>query len=113
MRTVAGEIAFPPNVPDRVAKSVLIEIRDVSYADAPSTVVASSRIENVHVSPGGRLPFELQAPELSRPGTLAIRVHVDWEGDGRLSPGDLLTTESISVPAEGNAGSLKVPVKSI
>jgi hypothetical protein len=37
-------------------------------------------------------------------------VHVDWDGDGSVSAGDLLTTQVIAAPAEGQSGPVKVPV---
>ena len=113
MRSIHGEIVLPANAPDRVAKIVLIEVRDVSVADAPSTVVASTRLEGVHSRPNGRIPFTLRAPGETKARMLALRVHVDWDGDGKVASGDLLTTESIPVALAGNFGPIRATVRLI
>ena len=113
MRTIHGEILLPSDAPHREARSILVELRDVSVADAPSTVVASTRLTGVACKPGGRVPFTLEAPESAKGRMLALRVHVDWDGDGSVSRGDLLTTESIRVPGAGDVGMARAPVRLI
>jgi putative lipoprotein len=113
MRSVKGEIVLPADAPEREAKTVLIEVRDVSVADAPSQVVATTRLANIECRPNERIPFELPTPEAPASRMLAVRVHVDWDGDGSVSSGDLLTTESIPVPVAGFVGALRVPVRLI
>ena len=41
----------------------VVEVRDVSYADARAPVIASVTLPNAVVRPNGRIPFELTAPE--------------------------------------------------
>jgi len=113
MRSVHGEIVLPADAPVREAKSILIEVRDVSVADAPSTVVASTRLAGVHCRPNERIPFTLQAPEVAKGRMLALRVHVDWDGDGRVSSGDILTTESIPVALAGDSGPIRAAARLI
>ena len=113
MRTIQGEILLPSDSPHREARSILIELRDVSVADAPSTVIASTRLTGVACKPGERVPFTLEAPETVKGRMLALRVHVDWDGDGPVSRGDLLTTESIPVPGTGDVALARAPVRLI
>ncbi len=106
MRTIKGQIVFPPNAPERKARLITIELHDISVADAPSTMVAETRLRNVQVRPDEDLPFTVKAPEESQGA--AFRVHVDWDGDGSVSAGDLLTTQVIYVPGAGQT--VQVPV---
>ena len=108
MRTITGEIVFPSNAPKRLARLVTIELHDISLADAPSKMLAQTRLEDVRVRPDEHLPFTMKVPDLSE-GT-AFRVHVDWDGDGSVSTGDLLTTQVIYAPGKGEAGPVQVPV---
>lgn len=112
MRKVSGEIVLPDGAAGQ-ATAVTIEVRDVSVADAASSVVASKTLRNVKLSPGKRIKFSLQAPEV--PGRrLALRVQIDaarpaTRDIGGASSG-YLTTQSIEVSAEGDATSLVAPV---
>jgi len=78
-----------------------LAINDVSLADAPSTPVAETTI----VVPSGKdlsRAFEIAA-DLDPKRQFAVTAHVDQSGDGALAPGDLITTQRVSVPAEGSA----------
>jgi hypothetical protein len=108
MRTIKGQIVIPPNAPKLKARRVTIELHDMSVADAPSKMLTQTHLKDVQVQPNGSLPFTIKAPEASR--GVAFRVHVDWDGDGSVSAGDLLTTQVIAAPAEGQSGPVKVPV---
>ena len=83
--------------------------------DAPA--VAGPRLDllEVSVEGGGRIPFEIDDGDPARPGDINIRVHIDRDGSGRIAPGDLLTTEAVSLTrlgaTSGTAG--RVPVTAI
>ncbi len=109
MRPVRGEVVLPADAPRVGAKAVHVEVRDVAVADAPSTVVASTTLRDRKIGPGGRLKFSLQAPDAGPHQRLELRVHVDVAGGGHVAAGDLLTTQSIAVPASG-ACELTAPV---
>ena len=115
MRTIAGEIVLPEDAPAAASGTVLIELRDVSVADAPSSVVASTKKQKVKLEPGRRIPFTLKAPEA--PGRrLALRVQIDEGGASRsraVSSSAYLTTQSITVGDRGDQKSLVVPVQKI
>lgn len=106
MRTITGQIVFPSNAPKKKARLITIELHDIRIADAPSKMLAQSRLKDVQVVPGEHLPFKIKAPDESKGA--AFRVHVDWDGDGKVSAGDLLTTQVIRVPDGGE--SVQVPV---
>jgi putative lipoprotein len=92
---------------------VIIEVRDVSVADAPSTMIAARRLRRVALRPGRRIPFALEVPEVAASQSLSVRVHVDVDGDGRMGPGDLLSTRAYPVAATGPLGMLQIAVVKI
>lgn len=112
MRTIAGVIVLPAGNIEATTGTVLIELRDVSLADAPSTVIASTTKSKVALRAGGRIRFSLKAPDA--PGRrLALRVQIDRVA-GRRSPGpSYLTTQSIEVQAEGSVTAITVPVQEV
>ena len=110
MRTVSGEIVLPANTPAVTAKLVLIEIRDVTLADAPSVVIAEQRLQNISLKPGGHIAFKLSVAEVALNRMLSVRAHVSLDGSGRTQSGDLLTTASFPVPNAGTPAPLEVRV---
>jgi putative lipoprotein len=101
MRILQGDLVLPREIPSRTADHVLVEIRDVSLADAPSTVVALQELQQVPIVSGGRIPYQLSVPEMSTARSLALRAHVSIKGGAHVAPGDLLTTALYPVPSTG------------
>jgi putative lipoprotein len=98
-RLVRGEIVLPAGeLPDQAAE-VVVQVEDVSRADAPSRVVGEQRLRRVELLPGGRLAFEIEVPadELDERMSYSVRAHVDVSGSGEVEPGDLVTTQSYPV----------------
>ncbi|UTT49893.1 MULTISPECIES: hypothetical protein [Rhodococcus] len=102
-------MTIPTDAPTTTAR-VVVEVRDVSYADGTASVLASVAMEDIPVRPGGRISFVLDVPEVSAATALSLRCHVDLVGEGVVAVGDLLSTRSIPVPVTGDAGPLTVPV---
>ncbi|MFJ5552352.1 YbaY family lipoprotein [Streptomyces sp. NPDC093225] len=107
--TVHGFVALPTDTPSQVAARLLVEVRDVSVADAPSTVVGAQVQTDVALSPGGRLPFGVQVPDLDPTASYGLRVHVDLAGTGTVEPGDMINTRSVPV-VPGSGQELLAPV---
>lgn len=110
-RTVRGVVALPADAPAASAGLVLVEARDVSLQDAPSVVVAETRLSDLQIEPGGRVPFELDVPEAPAGHTLAIRAHVSMDGTPAVSHGDGLSVTHIPVPPAGDVDDIEVPVR--
>lgn len=110
MRTITGKIILPPNVQATKADEVTVEVRDVSEADALSTVIAERRLKDVALRPNGEIKFKLSVPDVGSNRSLAMRVHVSTDGSSRVKSGDMLTTAHIPVPSAGDAEQLEVPV---
>jgi putative lipoprotein len=113
MRTVKGEIVLPPDAPSVKAGGIIVEVRDVSLADAPSTVVAERRLDNISLKPKGRIKFQLPVPEVSADRTLSMRVHVSLDGSGVTKSGDLLSTAYHTIPGTGKPAPLEIPISVI
>lgn len=107
--TITGFVSLPPDTPTGTAASLLVEVRDVSRADAPSTVVGAQAQTDVQLSPGGRVPFSVTVPELDSSASYGLRVHIDRSGSGTLESGDLISTRAIPVRTE-SADGLEAPV---
>jgi uncharacterized lipoprotein YbaY len=101
LRPIDGTVQLPPDCPARRAAHVVVEVRDVSIADADSVLLARQQIDDAELGPGGSLPFALDVPEVDPRCRLALRVHVDVDGTGVVSEGDLLTTVHVAVPPMG------------
>lgn len=110
MRSITGDILLPLNSPTGTASVVLVEVRDVSAADAPSVVVAQQRLIGIALYPGGHIPFQLQATEVAPNRSLSLRVHISLDGSAQAKPGDLLSTSRYTVPNRGAQASMEVPV---
>jgi uncharacterized lipoprotein YbaY len=109
-RRIQGEVIFPPNAASAVARRMTIELRDVSYQDQPSVVIASKIMNEVSVAPGERVAFQMRAPPITPGRSLAMRVQVDMHANQRHAAGDYLSTEIVPVPAGGDVQALLIPV---
>jgi uncharacterized lipoprotein YbaY len=89
---------------------VRVAIEEVSLADAPARPVATADFPVP--SPEGTLgPFELDADLAPSGAEYALRVHVDQNGDGRVAPGDLVSTIHQAISTSTNdVAELEVPV---
>lgn len=86
--------------PDREV-TVLLQLQEVSRADAAADVVATDRhTANLPATGAGSLPFELSYDEsvLDPRGTYLIRCHIDTTGSGSVDRGDYLTTAFQPLP---------------
>jgi putative lipoprotein len=111
MRTVRGTVRLPADAPAAVAGLLLVEVRDVSVADAPSVVVATWRTTDVAVGPGSVLPFAIETPETEPGRTLALRAHLSLDGKETVARGDAISTSHVEVPSSGDADGVDVPVR--
>jgi len=89
--TVAGDERPPED------SLVRVEVRDTSLADAPAVTLgsASGRVRGQ----GSWLEtVEVEVDDV--PDGCTVFAHVDVDGDGRVSSGDYLTTQSYPIPRE-------------
>lgn len=75
---------------------VRVEVRDTTFEDAPAPTIASATGRVRDDSRGILERLELDVEAL--PDSAIVWVHIDVDGDGRLSIGDFVTTVSYPVP---------------
>ena len=90
-------------------------VEDVSRADAPAQSLASLVLRDVSHAAG-----ETDGPEFTirvavpdPKSVLAVRVHIDVDGDGSYSRGDFITMESYPVLTHGHPDRISVRVRQI
>jgi uncharacterized lipoprotein YbaY len=110
MRTITGAIVLPGDAPVVIAGQVIIEVLDISLADAPSQLIAEQLLSNVALQPGGRINFSIVAPEVDANRTLTLRVHISLDGSGQVKSGDLLSTTIYPIPNTGTPPPFDVAV---
>ena len=113
MANVSGNILLPQNISREKSRRVLIEVRDTSVADAPSTVVAQQSLKNVALAPSLSIPYSLEVPAGQSQRHLSLRVHVDLDGTGVVTPGDLLTVQAYPIKQGEEPGPLDVHVVAV
>lgn len=85
---------------------VHVFVEDASRSDAAAVVVAQQAVKcNFGVA---SCQFSVEAGKLVPSQYYLLRVHVDVDGDGAISPGDYVTTGSYRVP--GQTGTMRVQV---
>lgn len=110
---VTGTIEFPADLPAGPPATIYARIEDVSLADAPSTVLSSVTLTDVPVppAPGETVTFAIPIGNYDPSRRYSVRVHVDRDGDGRVSAGDLVSTAVHSVLTQGAGTVVTVPVR--
>lgn len=114
-RLVHGEILLPPEgVPDGAA-TVVVQVEDVSRADAPSEVVAERRLEGVRLRPGEVLSFEIAVPAeaIDDRRTYSVAAHVGVSLSDHVQAGDLITTQSHPVLTRGHSDHARIAVRRV
>lgn len=113
MLVIPISIDLPSDISGAKAKTVLVEVRDTSLADAPSSLLAQRQLHDIQLIPNGHLETAISIPNKSPQQVLTVRVHVSMDGSGDIKPGDLLTTSYIEVPNNQMGHRLSAPVTRI
>ena len=118
---VRGRMAFPPGDHPDPPYTVVVHVEDVSRADAPSTIVGESLLENPVLSagPARELDFAVPVPAalLTDAARLNVRVHVHpsrpREQRRAAAPevGDFVTTRSH--PVARDSGLIRVVLQRV
>lgn len=110
MTTVAVTVTFPGPRPSQ-AHTVSAIVEDVSLADGLAAPVAEQRLAQVPL--GDLLTLEVSVPDPDERTSYAVRVHVDITGDGSVSAGDFVSTQSHPVLTQGHGTQVTVPVRRV
>lgn len=109
MRRISGTVVMPPDAPVATATMVL-EVRDTSWADAPAPQIAVESVPGITVSPGRRQDFEMYAPEMAAQQRLSLRCQFSMSGPSAVGLRQLRSVESIPVAATGDVTDVTVRV---
>lgn len=115
MLLVEGQVVLPGIELPLKAAEMVVQVEDVSRADAPSTVVGEQRRTNVSLKPGAAIPFAVEIPKdlIDQRGSYSIRVHIDIPGSGEVKLGDLVSTQSYPVLTRQHPNTVRVAVKRV
>ena len=112
---VTGEIHFAqkPQLPSDA--KAYVRLLDTSMADAPSRLVAETVLKDIsqQANLGNPIPFALDGDPPDERRSYTISVLVDLDGDGKVSPGDFINTQSYPVLTFGYPNKVSVQVKQI
>lgn len=108
---VTGTIVFPTGLPAGPPATIYARIEDVSRADAPAILLSSVTLADVPVPPpGDQMPFSIPVGDYDPRLSYSVRVHVDRDGDGAVSSGDLVSTSHHAVLTRGGGTAVTIPV---
>lgn len=93
---------------------VTVRLLDVGRADAGAVTLAETTVPvpSGDVLAGG-VPFDLESPALEPGGTYAVAAHLDVNGSGEVSEGDLITTQHVGVSAQAVDQEVDVPLQRV
>jgi len=112
---VHSEIEFPLDMETIVPKNILVEVEDISRADAAAQVVARHEFTPGPISGGARIPvlIEVLPDALDQRHSYSVRVHVDVNGSGEINRGDFITMQSYPVLTHGYGAHVHVSVRQV
>jgi putative lipoprotein len=101
---VRGRILFDKDVGPFTGATVYVRLENVSRADAAADVAAEQTLRGVSHADGEEqaLSFELLVESIDERAQYSVRVHVDVDGDGELSPGDYVSPATHPVLTYGH-----------
>jgi hypothetical protein len=93
--SVSGTVEFQDVREPAYNVTLYVRVQDTPHADASATTIAEMVIRGVNIVPGGApIPFTVDGIP-PNPGALyTVRVLADVDGDGRVSRGDFVSTQS-------------------
>jgi len=112
---VKGKIIFDRNTKPFSEAMVFIRLQDVSRQDAPSKLISEQVLTNVsyEATKAEGVKFMLYGDIPNERSRYSINVHVDVDGDGKMSSGDLINMQDYPVLTYGNPDNVSIYVREI
>lgn len=113
--SIQGMVIFDGAVESFSNATIYLKVEDVSLQDVSSIVVAEDTISSVSQNADDiqSVQYLINFPQLEERMSYSLSVHVDVDGNGRLSNGDYYSTWHNPVPTEPGAHELDVHVEII
>lgn len=112
---VKGEITFEQDAPSFSGAVMHVYLENITVADMASEVVAECVERDVafdsKVAKG--LLFSMAGTAVDSRASYAVRVHIDIDGDGQVTPGDFISTQSYPVITFGYPGEISIRVRQV
>ena len=112
---VEGDILFDLDVKSFTHARTFVRLEQVSLADAPSKIVLERSINDVsyQARSGAKLHFALFGEMPNERDRYVVTVHVDVDGDGKVSQGDCINMQSYPVLTFGYPRYVRILVKQL
>jgi uncharacterized lipoprotein YbaY len=108
-RSISGTLEFHDVRRPASGVTVYVRVEEASRADAPAAVVAQIMLRGVEVAAAAPpLPFDLSGIPTAPAGRYVVRAHADVDGDGRITRGDYISTQSYPVLAGAAADVVRI-----
>lgn len=109
---ISGEVVLP-STELRGKAHLIVQVEDISRADAPAAVVGTYRRSNVVLKAGGTLPFTVEVPAsaIGSRSAYSVSAYVGSSGSGEVSKGDLVSTQVYPVLTRGFGMTARIAVK--
>ena len=115
MQLVKGKITFEKETPPFTGATLYVRLENVTDADIASQVVADYVQQNVAFDPNTdrELLFSIAGDAPDSRVSYAVRVHIDIDGDGAVSRGDLISMQSYPVITFGHPKEVSILVQQV
>jgi uncharacterized lipoprotein YbaY len=112
---IQGRVVFDESAESFAGATLYVFLEDTTYADDSAEKIAEQVIENVayDARAPNDLPFTLYGEVPDQRARYTLRVLVDLDGDGRISQGDFINTQSYPVLTRGKPSDITVRVKRV
>lgn len=115
MQLVKGKITFEDETPSFTGATIYVRLEDITEADAASKTIADYVQRDVAFDPenSGELSFSIAGDPPDPRASYSVRVHIDLDGDGEVSNGDFISTQSYPVITFGPATQVSILVRRV
>jgi hypothetical protein len=119
MTAVTGTLVLPADAPSVDGVRAVLRVRDITFSDAPEQAPVAEKEMLVDLAPGAWVGFEIDVPQesLDRAGRneceLNLEVHVDRDGDGVFTAGDLVSMQARPIGPDTPGAPLEVPLVTV
>lgn len=115
MQLVTGKITFEEGAPSFTGATVYVRLENITVADAASEVIGDYVERDVAFDPktDRDLSFAIAGEAANPRDSYSVRVHIDVDGDGEVSVGDFISTQTYPVITFGHPRQISVLVRQV